>query len=305
MVQKAPGGGRQLAGGHMDRFVYELPFQPGRRFRVCQGYGGTYSHTGDDHFSLDFDMPEGTPVCAARAGLAYHVVDHFLAGGTHPSFKAKGNAVYLLHADDTIAAYIHLAFRGARVRAGEFVGAGAVIGRSGNTGWSGRPHLHFHVADAIDHRRLPTWFNTAEGGVAILEADHPYTRPAFGRAGVGRARPARPASTLLPPARAAGSAAYCPDLLGLAGEVASELSAAGHEVMVDYTSVEAMHDVYGLEVCGIRQPDLALDITRLLLRRFQGWNAGWIHPADGWATQQWVASVQRDRDRVPEHWDTD
>lgn len=51
---------------------------------------------------------------AARAGLVYHVVDHVSAGGTHASLKPKGNAVYLLHADHTIAAYIHLAFRGAR-----------------------------------------------------------------------------------------------------------------------------------------------------------------------------------------------
>jgi Peptidase family M23 len=302
---KAAVGGCLLTNGHMNRFVYELPFQPGRRFRVCQGYGGTYSHTGDDHFSLDFDIPEGTPVCAAWAGVVYHVVDHYSGGGPHPSFKPKGNVIYMFHADDTIAAYIHLAFRGARVRAGEFVGVEAVIGLSGSTGWSGRPHLHFHVADAIDHRRHPTRFNTVEAGVTTLEADRSYTRSASGRPAAGGAEPGRPASTRMPRGRAAGPASYCPDLLSLAGEVAADLTAAGYEALADYTSVEAMHDVCGLEVCGIRQPDLALDITRLLLRRFPGWNAGWLDPADGWASQEWVARVQRDREPVPESWDTD
>jgi murein DD-endopeptidase MepM/ murein hydrolase activator NlpD len=54
--------------------IYELPFELGARFRVLQGYGGTYSHTGDSHYSLDFSMPEGTQTCAARSGIVYRVV---------------------------------------------------------------------------------------------------------------------------------------------------------------------------------------------------------------------------------------
>src|SRR5262245_18021021 len=113
------GNRHRLAAARVDHFVYSLPFLPGQKFRVIQGYGGTFSHTGEDHFSIDFGMAEGTPVCAARADVVYHVTDHFAEGGTHPSFKPKDNAVYLLHSDDTVAAYVHLARRGACVRPGD------------------------------------------------------------------------------------------------------------------------------------------------------------------------------------------
>ena len=100
-------------------FVYELPYAVGSRFLVCQGYGGAYSHTGDRHFSVDFAMPEKTPIFASRSGVVYSVVDHFTAGGAGPSFKPKWNAIHVLHGDDTIATYGHLAHRGALVRAAE------------------------------------------------------------------------------------------------------------------------------------------------------------------------------------------
>src|SRR5690348_6109735 len=57
-----------------DHFLYELPYLMGERFCIAQGYGGTYSHSGDAFDSIDFRMPEGTPICAARGGIVYHVV---------------------------------------------------------------------------------------------------------------------------------------------------------------------------------------------------------------------------------------
>jgi murein DD-endopeptidase MepM/ murein hydrolase activator NlpD len=44
-----------------------------------------------------------------------------------------------------MAVYAHLAQDGADVRLGEHVRRGQRIGRSGNTGFSGGPHLHFVV----------------------------------------------------------------------------------------------------------------------------------------------------------------
>ena len=286
-------------------FVYELPFEPGACFSVVQGYGGSYSHTDVAHFSIDFSMPERTPICAARSGVVYCVIDHFSAGGTHPSLKSKANAIYVLHSDDTVAAYVHLLHGGAYVRAGDFVSMGQTIGLSGNTGWSGSPHLHFHVSDAFYHRRIPTKFKIAEDCAGIVKVNKRYTRPVsenrlqIATAHIGAAIPHRPNNA------ERDAFAFFPELLSLSTALVSELSVAGYEQTVDYGAIDVMHDVHGLEVCGIHDPQTGLNIIRFLLRRFPGWNAGWLHPPDHTSTQKWVARIQRDRDVAMECWETD
>lgn len=287
-----------------DEFIYELPFEAGSQFRVSQGYGGDYSHTGDSHYSLDFRMPEGTTICAARSGVVYRVVDHFAEGGTHPSFKPKANAIHVLHVDDTIASYLHLMKKGTFVRAGEFVSIGQPIGASGNTGWSGQPHLHFHVADAFFHKRTPTVFNV-DGQADILKPNRWYTRPQSENASAATIRKPQGVPECRSGARDRDAFAFSAELLDCRHDLLAQLSEAGYELTTDYSSVDVLHDVHGLEVCGIHNADSALQITRLLLRTFPGWNAGWLHPPDSSSEQEWVASIQRDRDLVMEYWDAD
>jgi murein DD-endopeptidase MepM/ murein hydrolase activator NlpD len=224
-------------------FVYELPFEPSASCRVSQGYGGFYSHSGDSYFSIDFAMPEKTPICAARDGLVYRVIDHFSEGGAHPLHKLKANAIYVLHNDDTIAAYVHLLQGGRYVRAGEFVSTGQHIGLSGNTGWSRGPHLHFHVSDAIYHRRIPTKFKVAGNDAATLEVDRRYRRPASRVR--GKLQNDRDRATTPHQSKDRDAFAFFPELLELATQLVSELSTVGYEYMNDYCSIDAMHDVYG------------------------------------------------------------
>ena len=293
----------QHASAREDQYIYELPFSSGARFRVSQGYGGSYSHTERAHYSIDFSMPENTPVCAARGGVVYRVVDHFSEGGTHLSFKPKANAIYVLHADDTIATYAHLAKNGARVCSGQFVVTGQMIGLSGNTGWSGHPHLHFHVADAAFHERIPTLFNTAERGISGLKAGTWITRPADTAAKPAVLHDLKAQGQLERPDRDPYS--FSSELLALKEELILDLSSAGYELGVDYSSVDILHDVHGLEVCGILNPLEAIQIIRLLIRLFPGWSPGWLHAPDAACQQGWVARIQRNRDMAQEYWDTD
>lgn len=285
-----------------DGITYELPYEPGKRFRVSQGYGGPFSHTGNSHYSIDFSMPEGTPVCAARGGVVYRVVDSFSEGGPDVSFKPKANTIHILHPDDTLAAYVHLLNRGSVVTAGQAVVAGQLIGYSGNTGWSREPHLHFHVADAVTRERIPTKFRSKEAGTSIVGSGSQYTRPKNGSKEVSPT-PCHPTDPYVTQAR--NPFAFSAELLALAQELKGGLSDAGFEVGTDYSSIDALHDVHGLEVCGIRDSATTLEVTRVLLRAFPSWNAGWIHPPEHSSQQNWLATIQRDSDPLPEYWDTD
>jgi len=51
----------------------------------------------------------------------------------------------IVHADESVGVYGHLAHNGALAKVGDTVEEGQHIGFSGNSGASSGPHLHFHV----------------------------------------------------------------------------------------------------------------------------------------------------------------
>lgn len=85
------------------------------------------------HTGVDFPVPTGTSVKSVAAG---EVVD----AGWGGSF---GYQVVIRHADGHYSQYAHLS--AISVKAGGSVSAGQRIGRSGSTGNSTGPHLHFEV----------------------------------------------------------------------------------------------------------------------------------------------------------------
>ncbi len=127
--------------------LYRLPFGDGLRFRVTQAPGGAVHthHTPDTHDAIDFGMPAGTPVVAARAGRVMQVVQHHGEGRPDPSYLDKANLVRIVHDDGTWADYAHLQRASVRVRPGQRVEAGEFLALSGNSGFTFGPHLHFAV----------------------------------------------------------------------------------------------------------------------------------------------------------------
>lgn len=153
---------------HQTGVVYQLPFEPGKSFSVAQGPGGTFTHTGESYHAVDFDMPVGTPITAARAGLVVDVEGDFRASGLNR--EAGGNYILIQHEDDTVAEYFHLKTDGVKVEPGLWVEAGDFLGYSGNTGCSNGPHLHLMVFRAVDGRKresLPMRFRVAGDRAAI------------------------------------------------------------------------------------------------------------------------------------------
>ncbi|NQD94036.1 peptidoglycan DD-metalloendopeptidase family protein [Pseudomonas sp. CrR25] len=120
---------------------YPLPWRGGP-FRLTQGANGTYSHfTPKGRYAMDIAMPEGTPIVAARGGVVVKTENQQSGRGNNPS----GNYVRILHDDGTMGVYLHLMKGSVLVREGRRVEAGSLIARSGNTGNSTGPHLHFVV----------------------------------------------------------------------------------------------------------------------------------------------------------------
>jgi murein DD-endopeptidase MepM/ murein hydrolase activator NlpD len=156
-------------GGRPDNTVYSLPFQKGTSHVIAQGYGGTVSHYAgtDKAYAIDFSMPEGTTVRAARGGQVIASKADSNSGGMDlAQFKYAANYVMVRHSDGTYGSYEHLKHNGVLVRLGQMVSAGDAIGLSGNTGVSTGPHLHFEVFVPVDGSRaktLPVRFQTATG----------------------------------------------------------------------------------------------------------------------------------------------
>lgn len=96
-------------------------------------------HDQQSIFAWDFDCDLGAEVLAVRQGEVLFVRDGFDANDTQNS-----NAVLIAHDNETVALYGHLS-PGILVSEGDTVVQGQVLARSGNSGISSAPHLHFHV----------------------------------------------------------------------------------------------------------------------------------------------------------------
>lgn len=130
-----------LSRGTATRFIWPLEADVVSEFgwRIHPILGNRHHHDG-----IDLDVPEGTLVHAAAGGEVYFY-------GEQPGY---GNVMIVEHTDGFYSVYGHLA--SALAYQGQFVEVGQAIARSGNTGISDGPHLHFEVRNGtfpVDPRR--------------------------------------------------------------------------------------------------------------------------------------------------------
>jgi murein DD-endopeptidase MepM/ murein hydrolase activator NlpD len=99
-------------------------------------------------------MPVGTPLLAVADGRIVRAEQETVTCGGRPGSGARVVAIEIRsNATDVIhAIYGHL--DRIDVKTGGTVHAGDIIGTSGNTGCSQRPHLHLNVARVFDGREV-------------------------------------------------------------------------------------------------------------------------------------------------------
>ena len=112
------------------------------------------------HRGVDYAAPLGAPVLASAAGVVREMGHH----------HANGHYVVLHHAAlDVDTKYLHLQRFAPRLRRGDAVGLGQLIGHVGQSGLAHGPHLHYEVLASGVHvdprslmpppqRRLPSVF---------------------------------------------------------------------------------------------------------------------------------------------------
>jgi murein DD-endopeptidase MepM/ murein hydrolase activator NlpD len=178
-VRWVPG---RRGGVHDDSHLYSLPYDGNRSFVVLQAAMGAFSHgagSGAEQ-AVDFGVPAGFTVRAARGGVVVAVRQDSALGGPEKRFESCANYVVVRHPDGTYGNYAHLARHSALVEVGQTVEEGAALGLSGNTGFASGPHLHFDVYRPIDgalRETIAVAFRTTAGVVRALQPGEEYASP--------------------------------------------------------------------------------------------------------------------------------
>lgn len=120
-----------------DQFVLTSPF--GNRV-------SPFTRATDFHKGLDLSAPTGTAVYATADGIVTFAGRYPLSQSV--AWWRFGNVITIKHADRFITIYAHL--DSVKVRAGQTIKQGEVIGTVGSTGWSTNSHLHYEVRSDLE-----------------------------------------------------------------------------------------------------------------------------------------------------------
>ncbi|NOY38623.1 MAG: peptidoglycan DD-metalloendopeptidase family protein [Chlorobi bacterium] len=143
-------------------FSFRLPFWG--KWKVSQGHNGVHTHKDEWKHAWDFEISDeegktfkgsgnqladyycyGKDVIAPAGGIVEEVVDDIDDNqvGDVNLIHNWGNTVVIRHADTLYSKLSHLRKDSVTVTRGQHIMAGEVVGKTGNSGRSPFPHLHF------------------------------------------------------------------------------------------------------------------------------------------------------------------
>ena len=130
-------------------------------YKITQNYG-------ENHVGVDIVGTTGgsSYIKAHSDGVVYNVVDGKNNDRNSSGINSYGNYIQLKHSDGYYTLYAHLK-KGLKLKKGDVVKEGSVIGTMGNSGNSTGTHLHFEVRNPNNYVIDPTKY---------LNEDLPYER---------------------------------------------------------------------------------------------------------------------------------
>lgn len=101
--------------------------------------------TNEDYYAF------GKEVLSPANGIVTDVIDGVRDNipGSMNSYYLLGNSVFIQHFQDEVSVLAHLKYKSIRVKVGDSVRKGQIIGLCGNSGNSSEPHLHYHLQDTL------------------------------------------------------------------------------------------------------------------------------------------------------------
>ena len=116
----------------------------------CTADYGTREPSYSTHHGMDFinDVGHSCNAIAVADGEVVTVQD--FVDGFNDTYTA-GNYVRIKHESGVYSRYLHLVKGSVKVKVGQKVKAGTVLGTEGNTGYSYGTHLHFDVFDGTQY----------------------------------------------------------------------------------------------------------------------------------------------------------
>lgn len=103
------------------------------------------AHIGRLKYAIDFIVAKNTPVFAAADGIVTFVKDDSYTGGPYIDYWLDSNFIVIKHANLEYSRYDHLAEKSSQIKVGDIVKRGQLIAKSGMTGYTFLPHLHFQI----------------------------------------------------------------------------------------------------------------------------------------------------------------
>ncbi|MBL0061549.1 MAG: urea transporter [bacterium] len=156
-------------------FMADPPFHG--KWYVSQGHSGELTHRAEWKYAWDFECKDENghlhgvhgadlddyfcyrlPVASPLDGTVVKVVDNVSNNpvGDNNLHANWGNTIVIKHGDQFFSALSHLEPNSAKVKVGQHIVRGEIVGQCGSSGRSPQPHLHFQFqsTDRIGERTL-------------------------------------------------------------------------------------------------------------------------------------------------------